>query len=177
MTKREPLKKRKKLEAGVSLIETMVAILVLAIVSVGILTLASVSLSTTENQGHLGARAADYAQDKMEQLLSLSFNDVSTDTSVASFTPNSNAGSPGLTAGGTLNTGAPVAGYVDYLDKDGNPLGNAAGGGWSYQRVWQVTDVSATMKQISVTAIANTRIGSQGQTPQATLTSLKTSPF
>ena len=72
-------------QAGISLIETMIALGILLIVSVGILAMTALSISTTENQGHLAARTAEYAQDKMEQLLSLSFNDTKTDTSVASF--------------------------------------------------------------------------------------------
>jgi hypothetical protein len=170
------LRTRCKTQAGVTLIETMMAILVLTIVSVGILGLAAVAMRTTESQGHLGARAAEYAQDKMEQLLSLRFDDTQTDTSVASFIANSAAGAPGLLAGGSLNPAAPVAGYVDYLDSNGNPLGNAPGANWFYQRVWQITDVSPTMKQISVLAVARTGT-TTGQLPQATLASLKTSPF
>jgi len=39
------------------------------------MALFAVSMVTTENQGHLQARASEYAQDKMEQLLSLAYTD------------------------------------------------------------------------------------------------------
>src|SRR5215475_13248821 len=135
------LRKNRRSQAGISLIETMIALAILLIVSIGILAMAAVSITTTENQGHLGARTAEYAQDKMEQLLSLSFIDTQTDTSVASFVANSSAGSPGLSAGGSITYGGAVNGYVDYLDASGNPLGggNSAPAGWFYVRMWKIT--------------------------------------
>src|SRR5437588_11364085 len=70
----------KKSQAGVSLVETVVALGLLMIAAAGILTFATVAMSTTETQGHLAARTAEYAQDKMEQLLALSDRDIRTDT-------------------------------------------------------------------------------------------------
>src|SRR6266487_3372098 len=64
-------KSMKKAQAGMSLIEVIVALGVLLIVAAGVMGLAVVAMSTTENQGHLAARTAEYAQDKMEQLLAL----------------------------------------------------------------------------------------------------------
>ena len=69
------IKKIRRGEAGISLIETMIALAILLIASIGILSMISLSITTTENQGHLAARTAEYAQDKMEQLLALSFAD------------------------------------------------------------------------------------------------------
>src|SRR5881296_1300752 len=63
--------KSRKSQAGISLIETTMALGLLLVVSAGILGLGAIALSTTENQGHLAARTAEYAQDKMEQLLAL----------------------------------------------------------------------------------------------------------
>src|SRR5262252_3299550 len=60
-------------QSGMTLIEVVVAIAILLVVAAGILALASVSMQTTENQGHLMARTAEYAQDKMEQLLALTY--------------------------------------------------------------------------------------------------------
>jgi Tfp pilus assembly protein PilV len=54
-----------------SLLEVMIALGILLIASVGIMTMGTVAVSTTENQGHLAARTAEYAQDKIEQLNSL----------------------------------------------------------------------------------------------------------
>lgn len=166
-------------QAGVSLIETMIALGILLIVSVGILAMTALSISTTENQGHLAARTAEYAQDKMEQLLSLSFNDTQTDTSVASFVANSSAGSPGLAAGGSVTYGSGVAGYVDYLDASGNPLGGGANApsGWYYVRMWRITDVSSTLKQIEVRVWARMGVNGTSSLPQSAVTALKSSPF
>jgi len=171
--------KNRRSQAGISLIETMIALAILLIVSIGILSMAVVSISTTENQGHLGARTAEYAQDKMEQLLSLSFNDTQTDTSVASFVANSSAGSPGLAAGGSVTYGTTVNGYVDYLDSSGNPLGGGATApsGWFYVRMWRITDVSSTLKQIDVRVWARTGVNGNSYLPQSSVSALKSSPF
>src|SRR5713226_10414958 len=159
-------KTMKKAQAGMSLIETIVALGILLIVAAGVMGLAVVAMSTTENQGHLGARTAEYAQDKMEQLLALDSCDgtggpgTGTDTSVFL---SAAAGGTGLAGcnnatnpptpltGGNLSTTAPAAGYVDYLDASGNLLGGA-GGAWQYIRVWQISVPAGTtaMKQISV---------------------------
>jgi len=170
---------RHKSEAGISLIETMISLGILLIVSVGILAMTALSISTTENQGHLAARTAEYAQDKMEQLLSLSFTDIQTDTSVASFVANSSAGSPGLTAGGNVTYGSGVSGYVDYLDASGNPLGGGsnAPSGWYYVRMWKITDVSSTLKRIEVKVWARMAVNGTSTLPQSAVTALKSSPF
>jgi Tfp pilus assembly protein PilV len=62
-------------QAGISLLETLIALTILVIVTVGVMSVALVAVETTENQGHLQSRAAEYAQDKMEQLISLSYGD------------------------------------------------------------------------------------------------------
>jgi type II secretory pathway pseudopilin PulG len=177
-SRKNPIQRRKS-EAGISLIETMIALGILLIVSVGILAMTALSITTTENQGHLAARTAEYAQDKMEQLLSLQFTDIQTDTSVASFVADSNAGSPGLLAGGSVTYGASVSGYIDYLDSNGNPLGGGANtpSGWYYVRMWKITDVSSSLKQIEVRVWA--RMGANGTSslPQSGVTALKSSPF
>jgi hypothetical protein len=93
----------------------MSALAILLIASIGILAMTAVSITTTENQGHLGARTAEYAQDKMEQLQSLAFSDGQagagngTDTTVASFTATTTGGN-GLYAGGSVTYGSAAAG-------------------------------------------------------------------
>jgi hypothetical protein len=142
------------------------------------MTLATVAMSTTETQGHLAARTAEYGQDKMEQLLALVYLDNSTDTTVFPAVVNPGVGQ-GLTAGGGLNPNAPVVGYSDYVDAAGNPV--AAAANWSYIRVWQITENAAkNLKQISVRTQVRHSIGFSSQTgiiPTTTVTSLKSSPF
>jgi hypothetical protein len=170
----------------------MVALGLLLTVSVGILALGVVAMTTTENQGHLSARTAEYAQDKMEQLLALKFCDATSNTSVL---PTSASGGQGLAgcsaplntngtgAGGSSDPNAPAAGFVDYLDDSGNMLASGTTGGapagWKYIRVWQVSSANATstVKQITVTVKVSSSIGKSGMLPQTSLTALKAYPF
>ena len=163
-----------KSQSGISLVETMIALCLLLIAAAGIMTMATVAMSTTENQGHLAARTAEYAQDKMEQLLALQYPDTQTDTSVF---PSAITGvGTGLTPGGGLNANAPVVGYSDYVDKSGNPV--PAGANWQYVRVWQITANAAnTMKTISVLTQVRYSVGQSGVLPRSTITCLKSSPF
>lgn len=191
--KRLPIRfaKNRRRQAGISLIETMIGLSLLLVVSVGVLGLGVVAMTTTENQGHLMARTAEYAQDKMEQLLALKFCDATSDTTVLPTTAAGGLGlagcaaplnNNGLGAGGSSNPAAPVAGYVDYLDNNGNllPAGGGAPAGWKYIRAWQIAPANATntVKQITVTVRVSSSLGQGGANqPQATLTALKAYPF
>lgn len=164
-------------EAGMSLLEVVIAISILAVLALGILPLGVTAISTTENEGHLVARATEYAQDKMEQLLALAYSDSTTDTRVF---PAAASGGTGLAVGGNSNPNSPVSGYVDYLDASGNLVASAGGvapAGWYYKRVWQVSSPYTNMKQVTVTTIVARKIGGLGRVPQATLTALKSYPF
>lgn len=177
---------QRKSQDGIALLETVIALAVLLVVVVGVMSLAGVAISTTENQGHLQARTAEYAQDKMEQLLALTFCDGQTDTTVF---PASSAGGQGLAGcngawpnqtpatGGSLSITAPVAGYVDYVDANGNPV--AASANWQYTRVWQITAPAGTtlLKQIAVKCQVRNAVGARTLAPNATVVSLKTYPF
>ena len=163
-------------EQGSTLIETIIAGGILAVLMGGLMGLLTVSTRVTENQGHLMARTTEYAQDKLEQLMVLSFTDLQSDT--RSF-PAPSSGGTGLTVGGSSNPAAPVALYVDYLDANGNLLastGITKPSGWFYMRVWAVASVSATLKQLTVTTTVATTLGGE-IAPASTLTVLKSSPF
>ena len=168
---------RPRHDAGFTLVETVIALSVLLIVSLGLLPLGVIATTTTENQGHLMARTTEYAQDKMEQLLALSFGDSISDTRLF---PAPETGGSGLTAGGSSDPAAPVELYVDYLDINGTlipSVGITAPDNWYYKRVWSVTPESTTLKRITVTATVKSAVGSTGRIPEATVTSLKTYPF
>jgi len=165
--------RRKNLQAGISLIETMIALALLLIAAAGIMTMATVAMTTTETQGHLAARTAEYAQDKMEQLLALQYLDTQNDTTV--FPSTITGAGTGLSVGGGLNPNAPVAGYSDYVDRNGNPVG--AGGNWQYIRVWQITQVGANMKQISILTQVRYGVSQGGVLPRSTISCLKSFPF
>jgi len=164
---------RRSTQLGMSLLETVIALTILVLISVGIMSLTAVALETTENQGHLQSRVAEYAQDKMEQLLALQYPDTQTDTTV--FPSAITGAGTGLTPGGSLNANAPVVGYSDYVDKSGNPV--AAGGNWQYVRVWQITQLGANMKQISILTQVRYGVGQAGVLPRSTISCLKSFPF
>jgi prepilin-type N-terminal cleavage/methylation domain-containing protein len=164
-------------EGGFSLLETMIALMVVLVAASGLLPLGVVAFSTSENQGHLSARAAEYAQDKLEQLMALSYGDTTSDTRVF---PAPEVGGSGLTLGGSSNPAVPIVRYVDYLDIDGTLIPSPTGAppaGWYYQRVWRVTSPRANLKQITVTATVARAAGSWALRPRATVTALKTFPF
>jgi hypothetical protein len=163
-------------EAGVSLLEVVIAIGILMVLALGVLPLGVIAITTTENEGHLVARATEYSQDKMEQLLALAYSDATTDTRVF---PSASSGGSGLAVGGSSNPATPVAQYVDYLDAGGTLVSSAGGApaGWYYQRVWSISVPFTNIKQVTVTTIVARKIGGLGRTPQATLTALKSSPF
>lgn len=183
------LSRNRRKQAGMTLLETMVALAMLLIVSTGVMGIAAVAVSTTETQGHLAARTAEYAQDKMEQLLALKFCDgdttgtSGTDTTVFPAVVGAGTGLAGCSdmtagtaqSGGSLSTTGPSAGYVDYLDASGNLV--ASTGNWQYVRVWQITAQGTSMKQISVKAQARHAVGTNGRLPEATVVALKTFPF
>jgi prepilin-type N-terminal cleavage/methylation domain-containing protein len=162
---------------GFTLLETVFALSLLAIVAAGLLPLGMIATTTTENQGHLMARTTEYAQDKLEQLLALSYGDTASDTRVFPATDN---GGSGLTVGGSSDPANPVTPYVDYLDINGTLLpapGGIPPGNWYYKRVWQVTLPSPSLKQVTVTATVKSAVGSVGRIPRSTVSSLKTFPF
>lgn len=165
---------RTNTQAGVGLIETLVALCLLMIAAAGIMTMATVAMSTTETQGHLAARTAEYAQDKMEQLLALGYQDTCTDTTQFPAVVSCGVGT-GMNVGGGLNPNGPVAGYTDYVDINGNPV--AAGAAWEYIRVWQVTQAAPNLKQISVLTQARHSVGQTALLPRATVVCMKSFPF
>lgn len=157
------------------LIETLVATALLLIVMTGVMSIGAVAMTTTENQGHLAARTTEYAQDKMEQLLTLAYGDTTSDTRVF---PAALAGGTGLAVGGSATPTAAVNGYADYLDVNGNLLasGGAAPATWYYVRAWNVSIPSANLKLITVTATVRWGFG-RALAPISTVTALKTFPF
>lgn len=176
---------REESERGSSLIEALAATVLLGIVMAGLMGMDAVASRITENYGHLAARTAEYAQDKMEQLLALAWGDATSDTTVF---PATTAGGTGLGpatlavggSAGSSDVSAPAAGYVDYLDQNGQLIPAGAGGaapaGWFYKRVWKVSMPAANLKQITVSVTV--AIGYEGASPTtSTMAVLKSYPF
>ncbi|HYM22739.1 MAG TPA: hypothetical protein VEU08_06015 [Vicinamibacterales bacterium] len=183
-------------ESGTTLIETMIAVGMLLVVMAGLLSMASLATTYTENHGHLEARTTEYAQDKMEQLLAIAYGDTASNTVLDSINvvtqPAGGSGlgaasiNAGATSGGT-NTAAPVDQYVDWLASDGTPLGGGttAPATWFYQRVWEIKCISATactsnpvsgLKQITVVATVRSSVG-RALIPKSTVVALKAAEF
>ena len=146
-------------QAGTTLIETMIACGILIVVVAGLLSMISVATNHTENQGRLVSSTTGYAQDKMEQLLTLDYDD------------------PRLDVGGGSDPAMPVEEYVDYLDHGGALLPSAGitpPEGWFYRRVWEVVTPSLNLKQITVTTIVRSSVGG-AMLSRSTMAALKTS--
>ncbi len=171
-------------ESGSTLMEVLIASGLMVTLMAGLMSLGSMALKTTENQGHLAARTAEYAQDKMEQLLALAYTDATSDTT--SF-PAATTGGTGLVVGGSSDTSNPVTKYVDWLDQNGNlcgstgaacaaPSGTTAPTSWFYERAWAITNPSTNLKQITVT-VTISRSFAGAMKASSTLTVYKTYPF
>jgi hypothetical protein len=175
------------------LLEVTIASAIVLIVAAGVMALTIKALTTTENQGHLMARTAEYSQDKIEQLMALAYCDPSSDTTQI---PTVATGGQGLAGcplpldnpatgtglGGNSSPTSPVTGFVDYLDVSGNVLNStgAQPAGAFYVRVWQISAGPGgvtSMKQITVTTKVLNAVGSNGSNPQTTVVTLKCYPF
>jgi hypothetical protein len=144
---------RRSVQRGVTLIETMIAAFILLVGVTGILSLFTVAVSTNSGQGDIATRTAMYAQDKTEQLMALSFNDATSDTTVYPTSSTGGTGLGGIMAGnatvGGLNPASPVTNYVDYLNSNGNQQATSSDA--SYMRQWTIlTNSSANLKTITV---------------------------
>jgi type II secretory pathway pseudopilin PulG len=117
-------------DSGFSLLETMIATFLLA---TGVLATAQMFILAAKSNGaaQRSTYTATLAQEKMEQLKGLTWGfdqvglpiqDYSTDISV---NPPAGGG-VGLTPSPDDSLSANVAGYVDYIDRDGNSLGGGA---------------------------------------------------
>lgn len=176
---------------GVTLIETLMAAAILMIVVAGLVPLFTTALLQNEQQGDVATRTTEYAQDKMEQLMKLDFNDGTTDTTVFPTNPTGCTGTApnicglGGTMGASATAGAippaaSVAGYVDYLDTNGILLPNATGK--AYTRQWMITtdptvmvNSSTTLKGITVTVTSVPIAGSRSAPPSTTVVCYKSS--
>ncbi len=165
-------------ERGSSLVEMMIASLVLLMGIVPLAGVFSVAVATNSGRGDIATRTTLNAQDKMEQLLALSFADGSSNTTVYPTDTTGGAGGTGLggvmagslTVGG-VNPAAPVASYVDYLTFQGVLQTTAPGA--MYRRQWSIsTDATGNLKTITVLVTVVAWTG-QGSPPSTTLVCMK----
>ena len=171
-----PIRTSSRSERGTTMLETVVALVILLIGVMAIIGLLSIAVTQNWNQGDRSTRSTEYAQDKMEQLMALTFTDGSSNTSVY---PTASTGGSGL--GGTMSgnstvggvtSGSPVSQYVDYIDASGNLQTTSTGA--LYIRQWSIsTNSSANLKTITV--VVRAMIATTGGTvwPSTTLVSMK----
>src|SRR4051812_17577395 len=105
----------------------MLASAILLIALGGVMSMFTVAVSQNANQGEFATRATEYCQDKMEQLLALSYGDAATKTTVYPPVASGGTGLGGSSIAvgnsvGSINTASPVNGYVDYLNASGTLL-------------------------------------------------------
>jgi Flp pilus assembly pilin Flp len=144
-------------ERGATLIETAIAVLILTVGVVGVMSLLTVAIKQNWNMGDRATRSTEYAQDKMEQLLALSFNDGASNTTVYPTAGSGGTGLGGSMAGNTtvggVTTGSPVTGYVDYIGSGGSIQTTSTGA--LYIRQWSIsTNAAGNLKTITVVARA-----------------------
>jgi len=162
-------KKPSRRESGTTLIETMIAAAVLVVGLLALVGTLAVAVSDNWNRGDRATRTTEYAEDKMEQLLALSFTDTSTNTAVY---PPTATGGTGLSTGGGVTPGSPVTGYVDYLDNTGTQQASATNA--TYIRQWGISvNGGGNLITIRVMVTALDAIGLSGATPTVTLVCTK----
>jgi prepilin-type N-terminal cleavage/methylation domain-containing protein len=153
-------------ETGFTLLEVLIAMLLVASVAMGVAQLFALTMIATENSRHETSSTA-LAVQKMEELRGLTWSfaaggavsDVSTNLSTD---PATTAG-PGLSVSpaGTLSTSTP--GYVDYLDDRGRWVGTgtALPSGVVYIRRWSIealqSDPDTLVFQVLVTTVRRDR--------------------
>jgi Tfp pilus assembly protein PilV len=180
MTHTLEAKTGKSNERGFSILEALIASMVLLIGISGLMALFVVAAAKNAGQGNQATRCTEYAQDKMEQLLALQYGDASSNV-VGSVT--SPTGGPGLsgTAGTTVGSvvpASPVTSYVDYVNKNDttDPDGiSGTASGAQYMREWSIqTNAANTVKTITVYVQAQfTADVSQSLAPSTTLVAMK----
>jgi Tfp pilus assembly protein PilV len=167
-------------QRGFTVLETMFATMILLIGVTGLMTLFVVAGVRNAGNGDQATRTTEYAQDKIEQLLALTYTD--TTSNVTGFPTTANGCSAcGLTVGGSLTS--LTTNYFDYIDTTGAPVAaitspNSA----AYTRYWLVETPSGLtgMKRITVKVVANltlgtNSIGTSSLSPTTTLVSFKSS--
>ncbi len=162
--------RKMKNECGITLVETMIAVLILV---VGLLSMAQVlafSVIASKTHGRDSGKITAAARDKMEELMALQFTDTASDTTVY---PNASAGGEGLKAGGVVYPGTPQDKYHDHLDDSGARTTDP--NNVVYTRQWNISNnADSTLKKITVSVVKNRGL-QMGTVPSTLLISYKAS--
>jgi hypothetical protein len=164
------MKKDLKNESGMTLIESMFAMIIMLI---GLLTMAQVlafCVIAGKTYGRDAGQTTAAARDKMEELTALQFTwNAKTSTETVA---------PGLAAGGSLYPDAPQQLYADLVDSYGytSPYDPVAPSNDSttFTRQWKIeNDATGTIKKIIVSVRSNKSF-SYGVTPSTSVVTNKT---
>jgi Tfp pilus assembly protein PilV len=164
-------------ERGETLVETLISTLILLVGLLGTMgAISTVAVKQNWNQGDRGTRTTEYAQDKMEQLLALDFNDATSNT--AAMYPTQSTGGTGLggimtanSSVGSVTANAPVTLYVDYVNSAGDLQATSTGA--RYVRQWSIS-TNATGKLKTITVLTRALSTSNGESePFTKLVSMK----
>jgi type II secretory pathway pseudopilin PulG len=164
-------------ERGFSILEVIIASAIMVIGISGLMALFAVAAAKNVQQGNQATRCTEYAQDKMEQLLALSYTDTTSQV-VGSVTIPNNCTGCGLTPGGNVSPSSPVTGYVDYVNPNDTThtdgiSGTAAGA--QYMREWLISPPNAN-QVMTITVFVKSQFTadvSQQLAPSTTLVAVK----
>jgi hypothetical protein len=162
-------------DAGSMLVETMVAMCILLIAMAGLLAMDGIATNFTENYGHLASRTAEYAQDKMEQLLVLAYGDVDGDTRV--FPPRRPAAPASRWAAAAIRRRRREVRRLPRRQRQPAAVGRHHR---AHRLVFQAgvgrAQPSTNLKRITVTVTVAIAFG-RLKPPQSTMVALKSFPF
>jgi hypothetical protein len=174
-------------DRGVSLVETMIAVLVAFITMSSLGAVIFSAMVANKNQGTEMTRMTALAREKIEQLTRLPYSNTTTNTTLITDTGwdvglTSNAGTD-LTllplSDPCPMPGNPNVGYVDYLDNDGQALAGdcatATASGVGYERRWKIVDVAGVtgLKQVTVVVYSANAVSAGGAIPMVSVTTFK----
>jgi len=162
-------------EHGVTIVETLIAILILTIGVLGTMSLLALAGTQNWNQDR-ATRVTEYAADKMEQLLALNFGDAASNTTVYPTGSSGGTGLGGSMAGSTtvggVTAGSSVSQYVDYVDSVGSVQSTSTNA--NYIRQWSIsTNALGDLKTITVVTRALILSANGPAAPSTTLVSRK----
>ena len=160
------MKKQLKDESGMTLIESMIAMVIML---AGLMVMAQVlafSVIVGKTYGRDAGQNTAAARDKMEELMGLQFADTTTNVMIDAHTSDGT----GLLAGGSIYPSGAVAGYSDRIDFQGNRTDSGTA---EFIRQWRIVDDSATLKTISV-SVRSARSFDYGIVPSTIMVTHKT---